>query len=397
MQSAFHFALDRMTIDLLNTDEVTTLRSLISSSHKAVTICHINADGDALGSSLTWAEYLRQQGVETTVIVPDQYPDFLTWMPGNQTVVRYDKHREEAKRLIDEADLVCILDLNTLSRTGAELQQVLEKAAVHDTITDGTSPVVDGPTAQPSLAEHTIAHTSSPEGMARAVACNKGFVLIDHHLNPDIKADVSVSFPEMSSTAEIVFRLIWQLDGYEAMTHNMAVTTYVGMMTDTGGFTFNSTRPEIFFIISQLLAKGIDKDRIYRNVFHVFSVDRLRMTGYVLYQKLKVLTPLRASYYTITKEEQKRFHFIKGDAEGLVNMPLQIKGHRLSISLREDTEKPIVWVSLRSVDDFPCNKMAAEFFNGGGHKNASGGRLYCSMQEAEQVTRMAIKAYAELL
>ena len=130
----------------------------------------------------------------------------------------------------------------------------------------------------------------------------------------------------------------------------------------------------------------------------MFSVDRLRLTGYVMYQKLKVLTPLKASYYTLSKEELRRFHFIKGDAEGLVNMPLQIKGHRLSISLREDSEKPnVVWVSLRSVDDFPCNEMAEQFFNGGGHKNASGGRLYCSLSEAEKIVRNAIKAFSDRL
>lgn len=202
----------------------------------------------------------------------------------------------------------------------------------------------------------------------------------------------------MSSTSEIVFRLIWQLGGYESMTKNMATNIYCGMMTDTGGFTYNSNAPEIYFIISQLLAKDIDKDKIYRNIYHVFSVDRLRLSGYVMYQKLKVLTPLRASYYTLSKEELRRFHFIKGDAEGLVNMPLQIKGHRLSISLREDSEKPnVVWVSLRSVDDFPCNEMAEQFFNGGGHKNASGGRLYCSLSEAEKIVRNAIKAFSDRL
>ena len=226
----------------------------------------------------------------------------------------------------------------------------------------------------------------------------KPFLLIDHHPNPNIQTVLSLSYPNTSSTAEIVFRLIWQLGGYDSMTKEMAITTYCGMMTDTGGFTFNSTKPEIFFIISQLLAKGIDKDKIYRNIYHVFSINRLRFTGYVLYQKLKVLTPLRASYYTISKEEQHRFHFMKGDAEGLVNLPLQIKGLRLSISLREDTEKEnLVWVSLRSVDDFACNKVAAQFFNGGGHLNASGGKLYCSLAEAEKITRKAIQTYAKQL
>lgn len=344
-----------MDINLLNNDEVAQLRDLVSSVNDIVIICHINADGDALGSSLTWVRYLEQQGKQVRFIVPDMFPDFLQWMPGTATITRFDKKTDEAKEAIAKADLICCLDFGTLARSGAAIEAEVKKSKAR-------------------------------------------LLLIDHHLEPDIKAEVSISRPEMSSTAELVFRLIWQLGGYEAMTREMAITTYTGMMTDTGGFTYNSTRPEIFYIISLLLAKGIDKDKIYRNVFHVFSIDRLRLTGYVLYQKLKVLTPLRASYYVISREDQKRFHFIKGDAEGLVNMPLQIRGHRLSISLREDTEKDsLIWVSLRSVDNFPCNTMAAEFFNGGGHKNASGGKLFCSLAEAEQITRQAIRKYADRL
>ena len=170
------------------------------------------------------------------------------------------------------------------------------------------------------------------------------------------------------------------------------------MMTDTGAFTYNSDNCDIYFIVSQLLTKHINKDKIYRNVYHNFSEDRLRLTGYVLYQKLVVKPALHASYFTLTRADLKRFHFMKGDAEGLVNMPLQIKGHKLSISLREDTEKEnMVWVSLRSVDQFPCNEMAAQFFNGGGHLNASGGRLQCSIDEAVSITEKAIAAFEKLL
>ena len=331
------------------------MRDLISSVNNIIIICHVNADGDALGSSLAWAEYLRMQGKTVTVIAPDQYPDFLHWMPGQNTILRYDKKKEEVKQLIKNCDLICILDLNTLSRTGPELDPILS-------------------------------------------ASGKPILLIDHHLNPGIDAVQCISFPELSSTSEIVFRLILQLDGYESMTKSMAANIYCGMMTDTGGFTYSSTRPEIYSIISLLLAKGVDKDKIYRNIYNVFSINRMRLTGYVLYQKLRVLTPLRASYYILSREEQKRFRFIKGDAEGLVNIPLQLRNHRLSISVREDSEKPnLVWISLRSVDDFPCNEMAEKFFNGGGHKNASGGKLFCSLQEAEQTVRKAIQSYASLL
>ena len=171
----------------------------------------------------------------------------------------------------------------------------------------------------------------------------------------------------------------------------MAVPLYCGMMTDTGGFTYNSNSPEVYFIISQLLTKGINKDKIYRNVYNNYSEWRLRLIGYVLYQKLQVFPEKHASFFSLSRRDLKRFHFIKGDAEGLVNMPLQIKGMKLSISLREDTERDnLIWVSLRSVDDFSCTKVAERWFNGGGHLNASGGRLNCTMEEAEHIVRQAI-------
>jgi phosphoesterase RecJ-like protein len=170
------------------------------------------------------------------------------------------------------------------------------------------------------------------------------------------------------------------------------------MMTDTGGFTFNSNDPDIFFIIGQLLTKHINKDKIYRNVYHNYSENRIRLMRYVMYEKLVYDAPRHAAYFTLSRDDLKRFHFIKGDAEGLVNIPQQIKGLKLSISLREDTEKEnLVWVSLRSVDQFPCNKMAEQFFNGGGHLNASGGRLNCSIDEAVKIAEQAIEAYKDLL
>ena len=178
----------------------------------------------------------------------------------------------------------------------------------------------------------------------------------------------------------------------------VSVSIYCGMMTDTGGFTYNSTQPYIYYIICLLLTKNIDKDKIYRNVFNNARIPAVRFRGYLMNEKLQVIEGLHASFYTVTRKELKKYDFIKGDLEGLVNVPLTIKGHKLSISLREDTDiDNRILVSLRSVDDFPCNKMAAEFFNGGGHRNASGGKLLCSIQEAEQIALKAILAYADML
>ena len=343
-----------MNINILSEAELMQLRSIIAAAADIVVIGHVNPDGDAIGSTLAWTNYLQSEGKSVSVIVPDKYPDFLNWLPNTDKILRHDKHPEKTELLVASADLIFCLDFNTLSRSEA-------------------------------LADH----------IASAKAAK---VLVDHHPNPDDLFNLTISHPDMSSTCELVFRLVWQLGAFERLGHHFAVPCYCGMMTDTGGFTFNSTRPEIFFIISQLLTKGIDKDKIYRNVYNVASESKIRLWGYVLYEKMEYDAARHAAFFTLTRADLKRFNYIKGDTEGLVNMPLQIKGTRLSISLREDTDRDnLVWVSLRSVDDFNCTEMAAAFFNGGGHFNASGGRLNCSIEEAAEITRKAIKTFEDKL
>lgn len=343
-----------MQLDILNEKEAAAIRELIAASSHIVLLGHKSPDGDALGACLGWAEFLRSVGKSPAIIVPDAFPDFLHWLPGSEHIIRYDKQKESVKTQIEEADLIFCLDFNSAIRL------------------DEMTPLLLG--------------AKAPK------------VMIDHHLQPDLACAVSVSHPEATSTSELVFRIIWQLQAFGQMTLNGATAIYCGMMTDTGGFTFNSSSPEIYFIICQLLTKGIDKDKIYRNVFNNYSSWAIRLRGYMMYQKLNVLDDFHASYYALTRKEMKSFHFIKGDAEGLVNEPLRIKGLKLSVALREDDRRDqLVWVSLRSVDDFPCNQMAAEYFNGGGHLNASGGKLECTLDEAVQITRQAIAAYSHLL
>lgn len=343
-----------MQIEILTEKEAATLKELIAASSHILIIGHKSPDGDALGACLGWAEYLRSVDKQPQVVVPDAYPDFLHWLPNSEKIMRFDKHADEAKRLFDEADLVFCLDFNDPGRV------------------EEMEPVLTG--------------------------CKAAKVLIDHHLNPNIDTQLTVSHPEMSSTCELVFRIVWQLGGFEKMGRQWAAPIYCGMMTDTGGFTYNSSRAEIYFIICQLLTKGIDKDKIYRKVYDNYSSWAIRLRGYLMSQKLNYLPDSNACFYSVSKSEMSRFHFIKGDLEGLVNVPLRIKGVRLSIALREDTDhSDLVLVSLRSVGDFPCNRMAAEFFNGGGHLNASGGKLHCSLPEAEKVARQAIAAYEQML
>lgn len=335
---------------ILSETEQEELQRLVAGATTIIICCHTHPDGDAIGSTLGMAEYLRTLGKDPQVVIPDQYPDFLQWMPNTEKIIRYDKKREQADLLIATADLVFLLDLNQSGRLGDMEAAVMKSKAKR--------------------------------------------VLIDHHLSPTLPCAVTVSHPEMCSTCELVFRIVWQAGAFERQTTHFAVPIYCGMMTDTGGFTYNSSSPDIFYIISQLLTKGIDKDRIYRNVYNSYSENRLRLMGYVLYEKMVTFPKQHAALFSISRKDQQRFHFIKGDAEGLVNIPLQMRGAKLSISLREDTEKDnCIRISLRSVDDFPCNKMAERYFNGGGHLNASGGELRCSLDEAVELTRKAIMEF----
>jgi bifunctional oligoribonuclease and PAP phosphatase NrnA len=336
-----------MLKNIMTDDECVRMKQLITKANNIVLCCHTSPDGDAIGSCLGLADFLKAIGKQPEIIVPNKYPDFLSWLPGNETIRRYDKKTEEADSLIDKADLIFCLDFNAVKRVD-EMSESLQASQAHK-------------------------------------------ILLDHHLDPELDGDIIVSHPEMCSTSEIVFRVISQLDGFDSLTHHGAVSLYCGMMTDTGGFTYNSTSPDIYLIISQLLTKGIDKDKIYRNVYNNYSYDRFRLMGHILLNKLVYCHHFNAAYFTMTKKEMMQFHFIKGDAEGLVNIPLQIKGMKLSISLREDTEKDhVIRVSLRSVDDFPCNMMSEKFFNGGGHLNASGGELHCTIDQAVEVVKRAL-------
>jgi phosphoesterase RecJ-like protein len=330
------------------------LRSLVAEADTIVLCCHQNPDGDAMGAMLGWGAVMQHLGKEPLMVVPDMFPDYLQWLPNTEKVVRYDKRKDFVDTVLKIADLVFCLDFNSLSRTDA-MEEALKNSPAKK-------------------------------------------VLIDHHPNPDVDTTLCFSRPEASSTSELVFRIVWQMGLFEELGKHYAVPVYCGMMTDTGGFTFNSNDPDVFFIISQLLTKHINKDKIYRNVYHNYSEHRLRMVGFVLCNRLVVDDKRHAAYYTLTRADQKQFHFVKGDAEGLVNMPLQIKGLKLSISLREDTEREnLVWVSLRSVDAFPCNKVAAQFFNGGGHLNASGGRVYGTIEDAVKTVEEAFRTFEEEL
>ncbi|MBO5000727.1 MAG: DHH family phosphoesterase [Bacteroidaceae bacterium] len=333
--------------------EIDHVEKWFERAEKIVIVSHVSPDGDAIGSSLGLYHFLNGLDKTVNVIVPNYFPDFLHWMPGAKDVIIYNRYKEFADKLIREADVICCLDFNVLSRID-EMEEAVKNSPARK-------------------------------------------MMVDHHLYPGDFCKIVISHPEISSTSELVFRLICQLGNFGDISKEGAECIYTGMMTDTGGFTYNSNDRDIYFIISELLSKGIDKDEIYRKVFNTHSEGRLRLMGYVLYEKMQVFPEFNAALIWLNRAEQKRFHYSKGDTEGFVNMPLSIKGIRFSAFLREDTEKDMIKVSLRSVGSFPCNQLAAEFFNGGGHLNASGGEFYGTMDEAIDLFKQALVKYETLL
>lgn len=333
---------------IISQENVDAVKQIVGDGNRFVVLAHKNPDGDAVGSTLALCHYLRSVGKEAVVVLPNAFPVFLSWMPDADEVLFYENDKERCDAAIEAADALFCLDFNVLSRTG-DVCRPLESSSVKK-------------------------------------------VLIDHHPQPSEEFDVYISHPEACSTCELVFRVITALGGVEALTFEMAQCIYTGMMTDTGAFAYASTRKDVYLIIAELLGKGVDKDWIYRKVFYNFSVTRMRLWGYAMYDKLKVYNKYNAALITLSHSELMRFYASKGDTEGLVNQPLQIKGLRFSCFLREEQPGKIN-VSLRSVDDFPCNSVAAEFFNGGGHKNASGGEVYGTMEMAVERFRQALQKY----
>ena len=301
------------------------------------------------------------------VIVPNAFPAFFNWMPGADKILIYEKQSKECDALLAAADLFICTDFNDPKRIG---------------------PIGAKMMANP---------------------CKK--ILIDHHLNPVDFADEVHSHPEASSSCEIVYRLITADDRFAVRTKtanaegqlplldkNIATCIYTGLMTDTGNFSFNSTSAELYDIIANLLRAGVQKDEIYNAVFNQYSTDRVRLTGYALYRKMRIYPEHHLSLITLSADELDRYHYQVGDTEGLVNMPLQIADVYYSVYMREErpkpgTPKPRIRISFRSQGDRPVNIWASEVFNGGGHMNASGGEIFGSLDQAVKLFENSYMKY----
>lgn len=317
-------------------EKIQEFKKYLKIPRKTVILTHFKPDADALGSSLGLARYLKKIGHTVNVITPSDYPDFLSWMAGNKDVFIFTKEKsEKAAKLISQADLIFCLDFSCLNRIN-DLGEMVRKS----------------------------------EGKK---------VLIDHHLEPEHFADFEQWDDTAASTAELVFKLIVDLGDEQLVDADMADCLYAGIMTDTGSFRHSNTSHQVFQIASALVARGANPYKVSKLIYDTNTIERLRLMGYVLSEKLEVLPEYRTAYMALTAEELKRFGSQTGDTEGLVNYGLSIKGIRLSVLISDRKEN--IKLSLRSLGNFSVNEMARTHFEGGGHRNAAGGQTTLTLEQ----------------
>lgn len=328
-------------------------KRLIDTPKKVVIVTHYKPDADALGSSLGLAEFLKKKRHDVTVITPSDYPDFLSWMKGNEEVINYERpeNQELCGKLVNEADLIFCLDFNCLKRINSLGDKV------------------------------------------RTASAKK--ILIDHHRDPENFADFECWSIEAAATAELVYDLIVKCGYKELLDADIAESLYAGIMTDTGQFKHPNTSKNVHMITAELMNLGADVSKVGKLIYDNNSVDRIKFIGFALSERLIILPGFNTAYFAISKADLQRFNSKTGDTEGLVNYALSIKGIVFAclISEREDG----VNLSLRSKGDFPVNKFARENFDGGGHQNAAGGRSKLSLEKTVERFMSLLPTYKHLL
>ncbi|MDO9001107.1 MAG: bifunctional oligoribonuclease/PAP phosphatase NrnA [Bacteroidota bacterium] len=311
----------------------TKFKTVLKKTNNIIITTHWSPDGDAMGSSLALYNYLIKLGKNVKVVVPNAYPEFLDWLPGNKQVIIHQKNETKVEKLVKAADLIFTLDFNSFKRI-EKLGELIEKA-------------------------------------------NKPIVMVDHHQMPDDYASYYFHDVKACSTCELIFDLIVGLGGKKLIDKKIAACLYTGIMTDTGSFRYPSVTAKTHLVISELLKTGMIPADIHSAIYDTYSFERIKLLGYLLSEKMALVDDLPVAYFGITEAELKKFNYQKGDTEGIVNYPFSIKGIKVCALFMES--EGYIKISFRSKGKIDVNKFAREHFNGGGHINAAGGKSDLSL------------------
>ena len=323
------------------------LKNLLSSKQNVVITTHVNPDGDAIGSSVALFNFLIKMGHNVSVIVPNDYPDFLKWMKNDELIINYSNSKNESQEKIKNASLIFCLDFNNLNRINDLGDYISESKAKK--------------------------------------------VLIDHHLDPSDFYDYKIHDVKASATAELVYNFLIELDS-NAVDKDISEALYTGILTDTGSFKF-SMSPKVHKIVSDLMSRGVDIGFINNKIYDLNSLDKLKLIGYALSEKLEVISNGNAAYIVLSRKDLKDHNFKKGDTEGLVNYALSISNVNMAVLIIETKER--IKFSFRSIGQFSVNEFAKKYFNGGGHKNAAGGSLEDKLSVALEKFLKDISKYSK--
>ncbi len=330
--------------------QIDSLQQILQESQRIVITCHTAPDGDAIGSSLGLMHLLEGMDKKVDVITPDQPMQSLWFMPGFEKIHPFTMYADYCLNVLKKADTVLCLDYNASYRVD-KMQDALLRTTAHR-------------------------------------------VLIDHHEDPEDFCELCISYPDMSSTCELVVRLIYRMGLLPEISLESATCLYTGMHTDTGGFSYNANNPELYLILAELMEKGVNKNQIGIYLAET-SESSLRINGYALSRKMQLFTESRAAMIALSDEELQEYGYCKGDTEGLVNMPLRIKSVIWSTFLREEKSKGYVKVSMRSQGDFAVNSICEKYFGGGGHKNAAGGEFRGNLEQCIALYNKVVDLYKE--
>jgi len=328
--------------------EAKSIIELINNAKRIVITSHKSPDGDSIGSSLGLLRFIQALGHDAVVCHPDPCPDFINWVKENDAIIDFETYPDKVKEELDQSDLLFALDYNGAGRLGKEMGELFSAASGKK-------------------------------------------VMIDHHLDPDDFVDVVVSEPSVCSTSQLILELIVASGNEGLINESMGNPLYLGIMTDTGSFRFSSVTPRTHELLALLLKSGVKQSEIHENTFDNNRLDKLRLRSYIIAERLEILEDYGVAIISVTNKEKERFHHIKGDTEGLVNVALSIEGVKAAAFFVEGDD--IIKISFRSKGDIAVNQLSADNFNGGGHKNAAGGASYVSLDETIAKFKSVVPKY----
>lgn len=327
-------------------------QSIITAAQNAkhiVITSHRSPDGDSIGSSLGLSRFLKSLGMDATICHPDPCPNFIEWAKHDDIIIDFEKSRDDVMAHLEQADVIFCLDYNSPGRLGNEMGELLTNASAKK-------------------------------------------IMIDHHLHPDDVFDISVSQPEVGSTSQLIFELIEASGNLDKISAEMVEPMYLGIVTDTGSFRFSSVDKRTHEIVARMLGTGLNHAAVHENTFDGNRMDKLRLRGYAIAEKLELIPEQNAAILSLTEEEMTRFNYIKGDTEGLVNIALSVEGVKMAVFFAEKDGK--IKISFRSKGP-AINELAADHFEGGGHKFAAGGISFKSMEETIELFKRVLPEYVK--